>query len=133
MGWLEVPLPRAYYTTLSWLSAISLLPLVRRAPFMGWRAPAAAPVVYWVALAIAYTGIMGAVAALVGPVHNNQGRHWLPIVAALALLLGYAGGVLTSRSRTLGYLLLTLWCLALTAANVQLTHDTSVFYGGYGF
>ena len=132
-GWLEVPLPRAYYTTLSWLSAISLLPLVRRAPFMGWRAPAAAPVVYWVALAIAYTGIMGAVAALVGPVHNNQGRHWLPIVAALALLLGYAGGVLTSRSRTLGYLLLTLWCLALTAANVQLTHDTSVFYGGYGF
>jgi hypothetical protein len=130
-GWLEVPLPGAYYAMLSWLSAISLVPLVRLPSVTGWRGPALA-VVYWVALVTAYAGVMGAVAAFVGPVHNNQGRHWLPIVAAVALLLGHAGAALAQRSRALGYVLLALWCLALSAANARLTLDTSTFYGGYG-
>jgi hypothetical protein len=129
-GWLEVPLPGAYYAVLSTLGVVSVVPLAgglarRRAfPEQG-----IASSVYWVALVGAYAAIMVAVAALIGPVHNNQGRHWLPLVGAVALLLGVSGQMIGERRRTVAYTLLGAWCIALTAANVRLIRAMGLFYG----
>lgn len=131
-GWLEVPLPGWHYTALGWLSGVSVLPvtaaLMKRPPPIS-HTPMLA---YWVVLSVAYAGIMVVVAALVGPVHNNQGRHWLPLVAVPALVLAVAGAVLQERSPALARLFLATWCVILLAANLRLALATSAFYGGYG-
>lgn len=131
-GWLEVPLPGWYYRVLGWLAGITGLVasagLLKRSTL---RAPSSA-LVFWTVLPLAYAVIMIVVAALIGPVHNNQGRHWLPLVAVPALLLGFAGASLQKSSPILAKILLTIWCVILVAANVRLALSTSAFYGGYG-
>lgn len=131
-GWLEVPLPRWYYAALGWLSGLTALPavaaLLKRHV---WRSQSAV-LVYWSVLSLAYAGIMIVVAALIGPVHNNQGRHWMPLITVPALLLAAAGAILQEHSALLAKLLLGVWCAILLAANIRLALSTSAFYGGYG-
>ncbi len=87
-GWLEVPLPAWLYLTLGSLAAVTAMLACRHAPRLLRRPPFAMATVHVVAIAVAYACIMIAVAALIGPVHNNQGRHWLPLVGIAAIGVG---------------------------------------------
>ena len=130
-GWAEIRMPDVVYTAIGWMSALSVVPALRPAAVRGvWRASAQGSTWYCLALVLSYAGIMAVVAATIGPIHNNQGRHWLPIVIAPALILGSIGVTTTGRWRPAGYALLAIWCVALAATNVVLLVITSRYYGG---
>ena len=129
-GWLEIALPRAWYDLLGGAYVVSLVPLVTAPRSASLYARHASAIVFWATLTIAYTLVMAVVAALVGPVHNNQGRHWLPLVAVPALLLAAAGAALERRSRVPGWVLLAAWCVLLTATNAGLVRAALAFYAG---
>jgi len=130
-GWLEIPLPGAYYTALAWLTGLSAIPLADRR-----AAPVASPermttLVFWTVLVVTYAAIMAVVAMSIGPEHNNQGRHWMPLVAAPALVLAAACARVERRAPMLARVMVAAWCLVLLAANVSLIRATSAFFGGY--
>jgi hypothetical protein len=124
-GWLEVPLPPGLYGFLAILSVVTAglasVALYRRREAL-WALSTS--VAFVVSLAVAYACIMVVVAAFVGPVHNNQGRHWLPVVAVLAL------GVATAASRSGSSPRVTTltWAGALGIANGILIMQTLGFY-----
>lgn len=130
-GWLEVPLPIVFYRAFAVLTVVTALTLLSSVglPMPAEKGRIAFPL-YLAALAGAYAALMVTIAIVIGPAHNNQGRHWLPIigVAASCLILSMRAGPISRRRRVLEHAALIAWTATLIAANVSLLLRTAAFY-----
>ena len=129
-GWLEVPLPSWALWGLSIASVLSGLSACRPAVVRAiLRSSTVAGAVYWGLLAAGYALVMMLVAVVVGPVHNNQGRHWLPIVILPALALGLSSlGAQHGKGKLMERITVAGWTILLLAANLLLIKQTRAFY-----
>jgi hypothetical protein len=129
-GWLDVPLPSWALWGLSIATVLSGLPACRPTVVRAiLRSSTAAGAVYWGLLAAGYALVMMLVAVVVGPVHNNQGRHWLPIVILPALALGLSSlGAQHGKGKLMERITVAGWTILLLAANLLLIMQTRAFY-----
>lgn len=130
-GWLEVPLPAWCYRLLAGASVLSaILAIGGLLGALRHRLPAARRLVFWVAMASGYVAIMAVVAVVIGPAHNNQGRHWLPIVMVPALTLGWCAATAEAiAGRLASGGIVAAWIILLSGANILLVLGTMHFYG----
>jgi hypothetical protein len=122
-GWLEYGVSDSMLACVTALTVVTLL----LAAAGWWRqrsVDSAAARASW-AVAAAYAVAMVCVAAVIGPEHNNQGRHWLPLVAGGGLLVGAA----TAAARRMRVPLSVTWIAVLVWANLRLIVETVGCYG----
>jgi hypothetical protein len=117
-GWLEVPVADAYY----WALSVALIGTCALGVFRPLRSALAHTerwlVWYPVLLTAAYAAVMVLVAAVVGPYHNSQGRHWLPVIVLPCVVLAVAGQRCSVRGwRRAGTALVVGWAALLAATN----------------
>lgn len=129
-GWLEVPLPGWSYWLMTLATVGSVAYGMRPGAVRATVAQSSWPTVAYVSvLAIGYVAVMVAVAVVVGPIHNNQGRHWLPIIVVGALALGHCGAAAASSMEERGaWFAVFVWMALLSGANTVLAMKTWSFY-----
>lgn len=125
-GWLEVPLPTWMYVMLGCVAIVTVALACRRAVDGAHTRALTLLSVNAAGIALAYAGVMAVVAVVVGPFHNNQGRHWLPLVAAVALVVAVASKGRAGRKGRGGLVL--AWCVVLLVANGLLIERMLRFY-----
>lgn len=117
-GWLEVSVADVYYWVLS-AALIGTCALCVLRPRQGSGHALERWVVWYpVTLTVCYAAVMVVVAATVGPYHNSQGRHWLPVIVLPSVALAIAGQRCSERGwRHLGTALVVMWTILLVSTN----------------